>query len=62
MTYLFLVEGVIEGKLMVLYVLGQPINLVFGLVNLDLGIGAGYGVDLSILLLFFENGPFSNAD
>lgn len=61
-NYLLLVESVVEGELVVLDVLGDSVHLVLGLVDLDHGVGAGDGVDLSCLLLLLEDGPFSDAD
>lgn len=46
---------------MVLDVFGYPIDFVLGLVDLNLWIGAGYGVDLAALLFFFEDGAFADA-
>jgi hypothetical protein len=46
----------------VFHVLGDAIDLVLGLVHLDLRVGAGDGVDFSSLLLLFEDGSFANAD
>ena len=47
---------------MVLDVLGDAVNFVLGLVDFNLGVGAGYGVNFSILLFLFEDGSFPDAD
>ena len=60
--YLIFIEGVIEGEKMIFDVFGDAIYFVFGLVYFDLWVGAGYGIDFSVLLFFFEDGPFSNTD
>ncbi len=47
---------------MVLDVFGDSIDFVLRLMNFDLWIRAGYGIDLSTLFLFFEDGAFANTD
>jgi hypothetical protein len=45
----------------VLDVLGDAVDLVLGLVDLDLRVGAGNGVDLASDLLLLEDGPLPDA-
>ena len=59
---LFLVEGVIEGEGMVFNVLGDTVDLVFGLMDFDLWIGCRNGIDLAVDFLLFEDGSFSDID
>ena len=60
--YLFLIEGIVKGKSMVIDVLGDPVNLVLGFVNFDLWVGTGNRVYFSALLFLFEDGPFADTD
>jgi len=46
----------------VLDVLGDAVDLVLGLMDLDLRVSTGYGVDLTTLLLFFEYGSLPHTD
>ena len=47
---------------MIFDVLGDPVNLVLGFMDLDLGICARNGIDLSVLFFFLEDGSLSNAN
>jgi hypothetical protein len=46
----------------VLHVLGDAVHLVLGLVDLDLRVGAGDGVDLAAHLLLLEDGALADTD
>lgn len=59
--YLIFIEGVIEGEEMIFDVFGDSIYFVFWLVDFYLRVGAGDGIDFSVLLFFFEDRPFSDA-
>ena len=60
--YLLLTESVVEGKCMIFNVFGNAINLVLGFVDFDLGIGTRYGINLSILFFFFEDGALADTN
>ena len=62
MVGLFFVESIIECEHVVLYVFGNSIHSVLGLMDLDLGVRTADGVDLTILLFFFEYRSFPYAD
>ena len=47
---------------MVLDVFGDAVDFILGFVDFDLGVGAGDGVDFSILLFLFEYRSFPDAD
>ena len=47
---------------MIFDIFSDAIDFILGLVNLYLRISAGYGINFSTLLLFFENWSFSDAD
>ncbi len=47
---------------MILDILGDTINLVLGLMDLNLGISARNGVYFTILLLFFEDWSFPDTN
>ncbi len=47
---------------MILYIFGNSVYFVFGLVYFDLRVGTTDGVDFSIDLLFFEDGSLPDAD
>lgn len=57
-----LVEGVVEGEGVILDVFGDSVHFVLGFMDFDLGVGAGDGVYLSALFLFFEDGSLPYAD
>lgn len=46
---------------MILDILGDSIDSVLGLMNFDLWVGAGDGVDFPSLFFLFEDGPLTNA-
>ena len=47
---------------MIFYVFCDAVDFVFGLMDSDLGIGSGNGIDLAGDLLFFEDWSFSDVD
>jgi hypothetical protein len=47
---------------MVFHIFSNTIDFILGFVNFYLRISAGYGVNFSTLLLFFENWSFSDTD
>lgn len=47
---------------MVLDVFGDAVHLVFRFMNTNLRVSCRYCVNLTVYLLFFENGSFSNRD
>ena len=57
-----LIECIIEGKCVVFNVFGDSIDPILGLVDFDLRIGTGNGIDLSICFLLFKNGSFADTD
>ena len=59
--YLFLVESIVKCEGVVFDVLGDAVDLVLGLMDFDLGIGATDRVDLPRLLLLLENRPLTHA-
>ena len=60
--FLALVEGVVEGKGVILDVLGDSVDFELGLVDSDLRVGAGDGVYFSALFLLLEDGSLADAD
>lgn len=47
---------------MILYILGDSIDFVLGLVNLDLRVGARDRVDFPALFFLLEDGPLPDTD
>jgi len=60
--YFFLVKGVVKCKRMILDIFGDTIYFELWFENPNLWVGWRNWIYFSILLLFFENGSFSNAD
>jgi len=61
-SYLFFIEGIVEGKGMILDVLRDTIDLVLWLVYFDLGIRARNRIYFSTLLLLFEDRPLAHTN
>ena len=60
--YFSVTEGVVKRKRVILDVFGDAIHLVLGLVHFDLRIGRRDRVDLSVFLLFLEDGSLPHTD
>ena len=60
--YLFLIEGLVEGKSVIFDILSNAIHFVLWLVYFYLGVCTGNRIDLTALFFFFEDGSFSNTD
>lgn len=59
MIYFLLIKSIIKSKCMVLYKLCNSIDFILGFVYFYLWVGTGNGVNLSVLLLFLENGSLA---
>ena len=47
---------------MVFNIFSDTINLIFRLMNFDLGVGTTDRIDFSVLLFFFKDGAFPDTD
>lgn len=59
--YFGFIEGIIEGKSMILNILCDTVYFVFGFMHFDLWVSTGNRIDFSSLFLFFEDGPLPYA-
>ena len=60
--YLLFIECIIECKSVIFDVLGDSIDPILRLMDFDLRIGTGNGIDLSVCLLLFENWSLPDTD
>lgn len=54
-------KGIVEKKLLIVYVFCDTVYLVFGFVTDDLRIGAGNYINFSLGQLLLEDGPLFDA-